>query len=98
MPLEHTLYGFLIWMEQEYESSSTAKFIDQQLIRQLQNARHREPFGHMEPVDVALSFKTLLNGVLVELLHSGSTIYYQRLNAAWPIFWRGITLIPPREA
>ncbi|MCC3379397.1 hypothetical protein ACFQ5D_12760 [Paenibacillus farraposensis] len=45
--------------------------MDQQLIRQLQNARHREPFGHMEPIDVALSFKTLLNGVLVELLHSG---------------------------
>lgn len=53
LPLEHTLYGSLIWMEQEYGSSSTAKFIDQQLIRQLQNARHREPFGHMEPIDVA---------------------------------------------
>ncbi|MFC7558887.1 hypothetical protein ACFQY3_07520 [Paenibacillus farraposensis] len=27
LPLENTLYGFLIWMEQEYESSSTAKFM-----------------------------------------------------------------------
>ncbi|WP_225999714.1 TetR/AcrR family transcriptional regulator [Paenibacillus sp. BJ-4] len=72
--------------------------MDQQLIRLLRNARHKEPFGHMEPVDVAQSFMTLLDGIMVELLHSGSISYQRRLNIAWPVFWRGITLIQSHEA
>ncbi|MET3207162.1 UNVERIFIED_CONTAM: AcrR family transcriptional regulator [Paenibacillus sp. PvR008] len=123
-PLEHTLHGFLMWMGQEYENNSTAKFMlrvsffppvslynevldivnpflesmKQKLTRILRKARDTEPFGHMEPVDVALSFITLLDGIMVELLYSGSLNYHRRLNAAWPIFWRGITLTPPHEA
>jgi AcrR family transcriptional regulator len=119
-PLDQTLHGFLIWMGQEYESNSTAKFMlrvsffppvalynevlnivnpfledmERKLTRILWNARDTEPFGHMEPVDVALSHITLLDGIMVELLYGGSSNYRRRLNAAWPIFWRGITLSP----
>ncbi|KJD45556.1 MULTISPECIES: TetR/AcrR family transcriptional regulator [Paenibacillus] len=72
--------------------------MERKLTRILRNARDREPFGHMEPVDMALSFITLLDGIMVELLYSGSLNYHRRLKAAWPIFWRGITLTPPHEA
>jgi AcrR family transcriptional regulator len=72
--------------------------MERKLTRRIRNTRDREPFGHMEPVDVALAYMTLVDGIMVELLYSGSVNYHRRLNAAWPIFWRGITLIPPQEA
>ncbi|WP_068497369.1 TetR/AcrR family transcriptional regulator [Paenibacillus kribbensis] len=72
--------------------------MERKLTRRIRNTRDREPFGHMEPVDVALAYMTLVDGIMVELLYSGSINYRRRLNAAWPIFWRGITLIPPYEA
>ncbi|WP_326109945.1 TetR/AcrR family transcriptional regulator [Paenibacillus kribbensis] len=72
--------------------------MERKLTRRIRNTRDREPFGHMEPVDMALAYMTLVDGIMVELLYSGSINYHRRLNAAWPIFWRGITLIPPHEA
>ncbi|MGP0577521.1 TetR/AcrR family transcriptional regulator [Paenibacillus sp. S33] len=72
--------------------------MERKLTRRLRNTRDREPFGHMEPVDVALAYMTLVDGIMVELLYSGSINYHRRLNAAWPIFWRGITLTSPHEA
>lgn len=64
--------------------------MERKLTRHLRNARDREPFGHMEPVDVALAFMTLVDGVMVELLYSGSVNYHRRLDAAWPIFGVGL--------
>ncbi len=71
--------------------------MERKLTRRLRNVRDREPFGHMKPADVALAYMTLVDGIMVELLYSGSTNYHRRLNAAWPIFWRGITLTSSHE-
>jgi len=40
----------------------------------------------------AIAFLSLLDGVLVEMLYGGKDRSAKRLQATWPVFWRGITM------
>lgn len=71
-------------------------FIDrlQQLLIKLMN--HHQKQGELINVNIneaALAYVTLVDGVLVELLFAGNNRYKQRVNAAFPIYWRGINTI-----
>lgn len=38
----------------------------------------------------ALAFLTIMEGTMTELVYSGIDGYWKRLDAIWPIFWRGL--------
>ncbi|WP_160032690.1 TetR/AcrR family transcriptional regulator [Paenibacillus sp. An7] len=43
-----------------------------------------------EAMQFAIAYMTLIDGISVELLYGDSARYQKRLQAAWPIFWKGI--------
>ncbi|WP_433957499.1 TetR/AcrR family transcriptional regulator [Cytobacillus horneckiae] len=40
-------------------------------------------------MDEALAFITIVDGAVIELIFNGETHFQQRVNATWPIYWRG---------
>lgn len=47
--------------------------------------------GPIDPNDAAIAFIGLLDSVLVEMLYGGPDRYAKRFEAAWKIFWRGLS-------
>ncbi|MDP4096117.1 TetR/AcrR family transcriptional regulator [Paenibacillus sp. P96] len=115
--IEALLRDFFVWLEQEYESSSTAKLVlrmcffppavlcdevmdivypflermERMLTRLLlRRAASWDRPGGVEVKSAALAYITLVDGTAVELLFVGPDKYRRRVQAAWPIFWRGM--------
>ncbi|WP_142826376.1 TetR/AcrR family transcriptional regulator [Planococcus soli] len=52
--------------------------------------RHEKVFHSEDFSNAALAYLTITEGVMNELVYSGMEKYNQRLQAVWPIFWRGL--------
>lgn len=59
------------------------------LIKLLNKATQQGEFSHSNTEAVAITYLTLIDGVLVELLYGGKQRYQIRVEAAWSIFWQG---------
>ena len=65
----------------------------QHLTRLLRERHRHEKVLHSEDFsNAALAYLTITEGVMNELVYSGMEKYEQRLQAVWPIFWRGLTI------
>ncbi|MDQ0427518.1 AcrR family transcriptional regulator [Planomicrobium stackebrandtii] len=52
--------------------------------------RHEKVLYSEDFSNAALAYLTITEGVMNELVYSGMEKYNQRLQAVWPIFWRGL--------
>lgn len=66
----------------------------QRHLTRLLRERHRQEkvFFSEDFSNIASAYLTITEGVMNELVYSGMEKYNQRLQAVWPIFWRGLTL------
>lgn len=53
--------------------------------------RHEKILYEDDYNKAALAFLTIIEGTMTELVYSGIEQYEKRLEAIWPIFWRGLT-------
>lgn len=61
------------------------------LTRMLQERERHEKILYSEDFSgIALAFLTVTEGTMTELVYSGIEGYQKRLDAVWPIFWRGL--------
>lgn len=61
------------------------------LTRFLRERQRREKILYFEDYsNAALAFMTITEGTMTELVYSGMEKYEKRLEAIWPIFWRGL--------
>lgn len=65
--------------------------MQQSLIKLLNRASQYGEFSHPNMEAVAIAYLTLIDGVLVELLYGGKQRFKIRVEAAWSIFWQGVT-------
>jgi AcrR family transcriptional regulator len=70
-------------------------FIDKMqrhLTRVLRERNRKEKILYSEDFSsAALAFLTVTEGTMTEFVYSGIEGYERRLNAVWPIFWRGLS-------
>lgn len=76
-------------------------FIDgmQRLLVKLMS--HHQKTGELQGVNIhhaALAYLTLIDGVLIELLFARKNKYFERVNAAFPIYWQGIHAVKKEQA
>ncbi|MDO7906490.1 TetR/AcrR family transcriptional regulator [Paenibacillus sp. JX-17] len=64
--------------------------LERGITRLIQREIAEGKLGQLDPQQAAIALMTLLDGVIVELLYAGSKPYFRRLEAAWPIFWKGL--------
>lgn len=63
------------------------------LARMLRERERQERVLYEEDYSkAALAFLTIAEGTMTELVYSGMEQYQKRLEAIWPIFWRGLSL------
>ncbi|USB32912.1 TetR/AcrR family transcriptional regulator [Paenibacillus sp. YPG26] len=65
--------------------------LERKLIKLMEAESRR---GTFQPADIhqaAIAYMTLADGIMVELLYSQPERSRTRLEAAWPIYWEGIT-------
>lgn len=63
------------------------------LTRLLRERQRQEKILHSEDFsNAALAYLTITEGTMTELVYSGVEKYENRLQAVWPIFWRGLTI------
>lgn len=63
----------------------------QHLTRLLRERHRYEPVLHSEDFSsAALAYLTITEGTMTELVYTGLERYQERLQAVWPIFWRGL--------
>ncbi|MFD3447764.1 TetR/AcrR family transcriptional regulator [Microbacteriaceae bacterium 4G12] len=55
-----------------------------------QSAYERREICNMEIDDAIDAYLCLFDGLMVELMYTGSTGFQKRLHASWNVFWRGI--------
>jgi len=61
------------------------------LTRMLRERNRQEPILFSDDFSsAALAFLTVTEGTMTEFVYSGIEGYERRLNAVWPIFWRGM--------
>ena len=62
------------------------------LTRLLRERNRQENILHSEDFsNAALAYLTVTEGTMTELVYSGMERYEKRLQAVWPIFWRGLS-------
>ncbi len=64
----------------------------QHLTRLLRERHRQEKVLYSEDFSsAALGYLTIAEGTMTELVYTGIEKYQERLQAVWPIFWRGLT-------
>lgn len=62
------------------------------LTRLLRESQRQETILHSDDFsNAALAYLTVAEGTMTELVYSGVDRYEKRLQAIWPIFWRGLS-------
>lgn len=65
--------------------------LERQLIRLLEVEAQSGRFQAIDIRQAAVAFMTLVDGIMVELLYEKPERSRKRLDASWPIYWRGIS-------
>ncbi|MNN25200.1 hypothetical protein D3C81_1386590 [compost metagenome] len=65
--------------------------LESKLIKLMEAESQRGTFTVMDIRQAAIAYMTLADGIMVELLYSQPERSKKRLEAAWPIYWKGIT-------
>ncbi|WP_433944385.1 TetR/AcrR family transcriptional regulator [Paenibacillus sp. SN-8-1] len=71
--------------------------LERKLIKLMEAESRRGTFKVMDIHQAAIAYMTLADGIMVELLYSKPERSKKRLEAAWPIYWSGITGHQSRE-
>lgn len=64
--------------------------MERTLSRLLQRAIREGDIPPVSAEQAAIAFMTFLDGITVEIIYGSSRRYKRRLDAAWPVFWKGI--------
>lgn len=65
--------------------------LESKLIKLMESESRIGTFTVMDIHQAAIAYMTLADGIMVELLYSQPERSKKRLQAAWPIYWAGIT-------